>query len=228
MSAGGPHRYPVEWIDRLTLPGGRLVTIRPVLPQDDTLEQAFVAQGMTAKSRYLRFLIGLHELPEAMARSFTRIDYHNHFALLAEWFDNGTEVQIGDARFVRMNAASGSAEFAIAVADAWQGLGIGGHLLRLIVKAAHAHGVQLLYGDLLHENRAMLSLATANGFAQHRHPEDARLARVQRDLRVDAPVDDWDQAAQAVLARAMQAGAPPTVEPAASPANPLAVPTRAG
>lgn len=208
MTSGTPHRYPVEWIDRLTLPDGRLITIRPVLPQDDTLEQAFVAQGMTAKSRYLRFLIGLHELPDALAQSFTRIDYHNHFALLAEWFDNGTEVQIGDARFVRVDPESGSAEFAIAVADAWQGLGIGGHLLRLIVKAAHAHGVQLLHGDLLHENRAMLSLATANGFTQRRHPEDARLARVQRDLRVNPPVNEGDQAAQAVLARAMQAQMP--------------------
>lgn len=224
MIPANSHRYPVEWIDRLTLPDGRLVTIRPVLPQDDALEQAFVAQGMTAKSRYLRFLIGLHELSDALAQSFTRIDYHNHFALLAEWFDNGTQVQIGDARFVRMDADIGSAEFAIAVADAWQGFGLGRHLLRLIVKAAHAHGVHLLYGDVLHENRAMLALASHNGFTLRRNPEDARLARVQRDLRAQPPVDEGDQAAQALIARAMQAPAP--ARPADPHPNVLALPAR--
>jgi acetyltransferase len=204
-------RYPVEWIDRFTLKDGRLVTIRPVLPQDDSLERAFVAQGMTAKSRYLRFLIGMHELPDALAQSFTNIDYHHHFALLAEWFDDGRQVQIGDARFVREDPQSGSAEFAMAIADAWQGFGLGQHLLQLIVKAAHAHGVTLLYGDVLHENTSMLALAARNGFSLRRHPDDARLARVQRDLRVDAPVEG-DDATRAVLAHAMaqprEAGVP--------------------
>jgi acetyltransferase len=214
MDAASAFRYPTEWIDSVRLRDSRQIVIRPVLPQDDTLEREFVAHGMTAKSRYLRFLIGMRELPQEVARSFTQIDYHNHFALLAESFDNGQQVQVGDARFVREDPASHSAEFAIAIADAWQGLGLGRQLLRLIVKAAHAHGVQQLYGDVLHENTPMLALAGEHSFTKRRHPEDPRLLRVQRDLVVDAPVDDWENAALAVLARA--ARGEPLTEPAAA------------
>jgi acetyltransferase len=207
MNAATAFRYPVEWIDCVRLRDGRQITIRPVLPQDDTLEREFVARGMTARSRYLRFLIGMQELPDGLAQAFTQIDYHNHFALLAESHEDGLQVQVGDARFVRDDPLSDRAEFAIAIADAWQGLGLGRHLLRLIVKAAHAHGVRQLYGDVLHENVSMLALAAEHSFSRRRHPEDPRLQRVQRDLLVDAPVDDWDDAALAVLARATGARA---------------------
>lgn len=175
-------RYPVEWIDRFQLADGRWVTLRPVLPQDDVQEHEFVAHGLTAQSRYLRFLAGLSALPEALVQSFTRVDYHDHFALVAESFAGGRQAQVGDARFVREGAAPEAAEFAIAVADAWNGLGVGRRLLCLLIGAARAQGVRQLYGDVLRDNAPMLALARARGFAVQQHPEDARLVRVQRLL----------------------------------------------
>ncbi|OOG54868.1 GNAT family N-acetyltransferase [Polaromonas sp. C04] len=175
-------RYPVEWIDRLQLAGGDWVTLRPVLPQDDVQERAFVAHGLTSQSRYLRFQVGLSELPDALTQAFTHIDYHDHFALVAESFAGGQQTQLGDARFVRVGGAPEVAEFGIAVADAWHGLGIGRRLLCLLVAAARAQGVTQLYGDVLRGNAPMLALAQANGFAVQRHPGDARLVRVQRAL----------------------------------------------
>lgn len=184
-------RYPVEWIDRFQLADGRWVTLRPVLPQDEVQEREFVAHGMTSRSRYLRFQSGLGALPEALVRSFTHVDYHHHFALVAESFPGGKQTQVGDARFVRDGAEPESAEFGIAVADAWHGLGIGKRLLCLLVVAARAQGVEQLYGDVLRENRPLLAMAKACGFAVRRHPEDIRLIRVQRPLaaRIDpAPI----------------------------------------
>ena len=177
-----PARYPVEWIDRLALPDGRLITVRPVLPQDDAIEREFVKHGLTAQSRYWRFQIGLAELPESLAWSFTHIDHHNHFALVAERFEAGRQTQVGDARFVREGARPDAAEFGIAVADAWQGLGIGRRLLAMLVEAARREGIAQLYGDVIHGNTGMLALAQASGFAVRRHPDDARLVRVQRTL----------------------------------------------
>lgn len=78
------HPYPVEWIDRWQLKNGKAVTVHPVLPQDLALEHDFVASGLTQHPRYQRFQIGLRELPETVARYFTNIDYHDHFALIAE------------------------------------------------------------------------------------------------------------------------------------------------
>ena len=179
-------RYPVEWIDRFQLPRGDWITLRPVLPQDDVQEREFVAHGLTPQSRYLRFLVGVSELPEALTQAFTHIDYHDHFALVAETFAGGQQTQVGDARFVRVGGAPEVAEFGIAVGDTWHGLGIGRRLLCLLIAAARAQGVTQLYGDVLHGNAPMLALAQAQGFSVQRHPDDARLARVQRALT--APV----------------------------------------
>lgn len=179
------HPYPVQWIDRWSLRNGKSVTVRPVLPQDYQIESAFVASGLTQRSRYQRFQIGMRELPDAIARYFTQIDYHDHFALIVESFDEGGHLQVGDARFVRDAQDPGLAEFGIAVADAWQGLGLGQRLFQATIAAAQAHGVAQLYGDVLRDNAGMLALALSNGFATERHPDDALLLRVRRAL---APV----------------------------------------
>ena len=176
------HPYPVEWIDRWQLSNGKAVTVRPVLPQDQPMEHEFVAQGLTSQSRYQRFQSGLRELPPSVARYFTDIDYQDHFALIAESFEDLVHVQVGDARFVRDGMSEHSAEFGIAVADAWQGLGLGKRLLQTTVAAARAHGITHLYGDVLRDNLAMLALVRASGFSSRRHPDDARLVRVQRVL----------------------------------------------
>ncbi|TAM38026.1 MAG: GNAT family N-acetyltransferase [Burkholderiaceae bacterium] len=179
-----PVRYPVEWIDRFQLARGEWITLRPVLPQDDVQEREFVAHGLTSQSRYLRFQVGLNELPEALTQAFTHIDYHDHFALVAESFGAGSQTQVGDARFVRVGGAHDVAEFGMAVADAWHGFGIGRRLLCMLVAAARAQGVAQLYGDVLRGNAPMLALARANGFGVQRHPDNATLVRVQRTLAV--------------------------------------------
>ena len=176
------HPYPVEWIDRWQLADGALVTVRPVLPQDLQLERAFVAQGLTSRSRYQRFQVGMTELPHSVARYLTEVDYQDHFALVVETFGAAGHLQIADARFVRHDASPPSAEFALAIADAWQGRGLGRRLLRTLMAAARARGLELLFGDVLHDNHAMLRLAQALGYTRHPHPDARRLVRVQHAL----------------------------------------------
>ena len=177
------HPYPVEWIDRWPLDNGRVVTVRPSLPQDSDLGRIFVARALTPQSRYQRFQVGMHELSAGTATYFTDIDYHDHFALLAESFHGGTHQQVAEARFVRDVTDPAAAEFALAVADNWQGLGLGRRMLGTLVDVARSHAVEQLTGDVLHDNTAMLSLAASCGFSRQRHPEDARLVRVLRVLQ---------------------------------------------
>ncbi len=174
-------RYPVQWIDRWALPGGKTVTVRPVLPQDDDLALDFVATRMSTRSRYQRFMMGLRVLPASMARYLTDIDYRTHFALIVETFDNAGQQQVAEARFVRADdSRMASAEFAIAVADAWQGLGLGRRLLKTTITAAASQGIETLYGDVLRDNPAMLQLARSCGFEVSAHSNDARLLRAHR------------------------------------------------
>ncbi len=164
---------------------GRAVTVRAVQPGDLQLASEFVARGLTQQSRYQRFQTGLSALPPGMAAYLTDIDLRQHVALLAVAEQGGSTQQVGEARYVCDGDLPDQAEFALAVADDWQGLGLGGRLLRQLVRVARRHGVRRLYGDVLRTNQPMLALARAHGFRPERQG-DARLARVA--LALDAPL----------------------------------------
>jgi len=109
------------------------------------------------------------------------VDYSRDMALAATTMLGGGETLIGVARYVR-DKHEQSAEFALVVADSWQGRGIGSRLLAKLIEAARRRGVKRLYGDILAMNRPMLALATKLGFKLGRH-EDATITRALLDLR---------------------------------------------
>jgi acetyltransferase len=91
------------------------------------------------------------------------------------------ETLIGVARYV-LNRDNKEAEFAIVVADAWQGRGIGSRLLAKLIDVARRRGVKRLYGDILSINRPMLEFVRKLGFTLERHP-DPTLARASLQLK---------------------------------------------
>ena len=102
-------------------------------------------------------------------------------ALAATTMLGGAETLIGVARYVRDKDGQ-SAEFAIVVADAWQGRGIGGRLLAKLADVARRRGLKRLYGEILAMNRPMLDLVRKLGFTLARH-DDPTLTRATLELR---------------------------------------------
>jgi acetyltransferase len=96
-------------------------------------------------------------------------------ALAATTMLGDGETLIGVARYVR-DQEEPAAEFAIVVADSWQGRGIGKRLLAELVDVARRRGLKRLYGDILGTNRPMLELVRKLGFKLERH-EDPTLTR---------------------------------------------------
>ena len=156
------HRYPAELIDVVRLAGGERVVIRPVLPQDEDLTIAFF-RNLSAPARYDRFMTSMRELPPELMRRFTQIDYADHLALVAEVFAGGRETVIAEARYVRL-PGSLDAEFAVSVAEAWQGKKLASLLLGKLACRAAAAGVQRMVGETLATNAKMISLARKAGF----------------------------------------------------------------
>ena len=91
------------------------------------------------------------------------------------------ETLLGVARYV-LDKDNQAAEFAIVVADSWQGRGIGSRLLGKLIEAARRRGAKALYGEILATNRPMLALVTKLGFQLSRH-EESTLTRAHLDLR---------------------------------------------
>lgn len=170
---------PTRLIDVVRLADGRRVTLRPVLPQDDELQQRLV-RSLSPAARTQRFFAPIRELPADWLRRMTQVDHRHHVALVAESFDDApgpAATPVGEARYV-IGEHDDAAEFALVVADAWQRHGIGRRLLASLRDHAHAAGLARLEGEVQAGNAAMLALARRLGFELRAHPGDARLVQV--------------------------------------------------
>jgi acetyltransferase len=103
----------------------------------------------------------LPELSPRMLARFTQLDYDRELALVAIY--EGDFVAVG--RYAP-NADGETAEFALVVADAWQGKGLGRRLLERLREEARKAGYKALYGNIMEANREMLDLAGRLGFKQ--------------------------------------------------------------
>jgi RimJ/RimL family protein N-acetyltransferase len=131
------------------------VEIRPIEPEDkDALARGF--DRLSDRSRYRRFLSPRGPLTEAELRYLTEVDHHDHEALVA--VDPDTDEGVGVARFVRSPEEPQTAELAVAVADDWQGRGVGSLLTAELAKRAREEGITCFTALALAENDAMLGL----------------------------------------------------------------------
>lgn len=149
------------------------MTLRPLRPEDRDIETAFV-RGLSPETRHDRLLGGAIAITPDYIESLVRIDYSRDMALAATAMLDG-ETLIGVARYV-LDRTNESAEFAIVVADSWQGRGIGRRLLAKLIEVARRRGLKRLYGEILGTNRPMLEFVRKLGFTLARH-EDPTLTR---------------------------------------------------
>jgi len=174
------HPYPSQLIERVQLPDGTDLTIRPIRPEDAQLEQDFV-RGLSEQTKYFRFMQALKELTPEMLVRFTQIDYDREMALIGVVSENGGHVQVGVARY--MSRPGGEAcEFAIVVADDWRARGIGARLMRSLMENARQRGLRVMEGEVLTANTRMLALMKSLGFRIERDPLDTSIKRVSKRL----------------------------------------------
>ncbi|MDO9243536.1 MAG: bifunctional acetate--CoA ligase family protein/GNAT family N-acetyltransferase [Rhodocyclaceae bacterium] len=169
------HPYPSHLVTQYQTKDGQNVVIRPIGPEDADLEQEFV-RNLSAETKYFRFMNTLRELSQAQLVRLTQIDYDREMAFVALTELAGREVEVGVARYA-MNPDGESCEFAVVVADAWQGKGLARRLMGVIIDTARSRGIKFMNGDFLAENRRMIQFVSGLGFVLSPHPEDPGLKR---------------------------------------------------
>jgi acetyltransferase len=184
--------YPAHLTQSKTAPDGSFYTVRPIQPEDADRLQAFM-RGLSAETRYFRFISTLAELPPKMLVRYTQIDYDRELALVAveppdparapskEAGEGEDERIIGVVRYL-LNPDGESCEFAIAIADDWQGKRLGSTLMRAIVDAARGKGLKRIEGFVLGNNARMLGLMSYLGFRVATDPDDASMKLVTMEL----------------------------------------------
>jgi acetyltransferase len=180
------HRYPAELIDVLRLDGGQRLVIRPVLPQDEDLTNEYFV-SLPAPARYDRFMSPMRNLPPELVKRFTNIDYADHLALVAEVFEGRQEIVVAEARYARLASDPSAAEFAVSVAERWQGRGLASLMLSKLVCRAATAGIRRIVGETLATNARMLRLARKAGFSITPSPDVRGLMLLERPLAPEPP-----------------------------------------
>jgi GNAT superfamily N-acetyltransferase len=88
----------------------------------------------------------------------------------------------------------------MSIADDWRRLGLGSALLQEIEGKAAPDGIELLFGDTLRTNEAMIGLALGRGF-RFEPGFEARLVRIRKrldDAVPDLPCQKWSEIARGV------------------------------
>ena len=174
------HPYPWQWVREAKLKHDKQVQLRPVRPEDAT-QISNLVKRMSAQSRYFRFMHAINELSPRMVVQFTKLDYDRQMAFVAvpniandranEHAKERANDVVGVSRY-SIHSDGISAEFAVAIADDWQGLGLASALMRLLIEHAKEKKIQQLHGDVLATNSAMQHLMKSLGFVATRKPDE--------------------------------------------------------
>lgn len=175
--------YPDHLIEHHVFKDGREWTLRPIRPEDAEQMQTFIRE-LSDESRYMRFVSMMKELTPKMLTRYTYVDYHRELALVATTMvpnpeNRGLpkEIIIGLAHYLR-NADGVGAEYALVIADEWQGHGLGRKLMSKLLAEAKDQGLEYIEGVVLANNKPMLGLMTGLGLINDMDPEDPTMRRV--------------------------------------------------
>ncbi len=172
-------QYPAQWVRVGTTRDNATYRIRPICAGDALRERAFI-MALSPESRYARMMYGMAEPPPDLVDRFVHVDYHHTMAFVALVGQGDEERMIGVARY----AANGDKgyEFAIAVADAWQGRGIAATLSQLLFDYARMKGIRALHANILASNHRMIQFARWLGMSIRVSPDDGTLLKASKDL----------------------------------------------
>src|SRR3954466_598516 len=129
------------------------VTTRPVRPEDRMLF-CRLWERLSPETVYRRFHAPVRALPDESVRRLVTVDHDLREAVVAVV---GGEV-VGVVRYDRPPADPSTAEFAVVVEDAWQGVGVGRQLARELTELAARRGVRTFTASVQPDNSRVIAL----------------------------------------------------------------------
>ncbi|MFZ5879419.1 MAG: GNAT family N-acetyltransferase [Chloroflexota bacterium] len=158
--------YPIQYAGKWTARDNTEVIIRPILPEDEELLADF-HKTLSDRTVFMRYLQPMMLQQRVMHERLSRIchcDYAREIALVVE--GNNQEGERSILGVGRMKKLHGTDEgrFSALISDAYQGIGIGGELLRRAIEVARGEGLQAVTATLTADNQSMRKLFEKQGF----------------------------------------------------------------
>ncbi|WP_132993545.1 bifunctional GNAT family N-acetyltransferase/acetate--CoA ligase family protein [Gordonia zhaorongruii] len=153
--------YPRHWVADVLASDGGVVHLRPILPSDADVLVEF-HNGLSERTRYLRYFGPTPTLPPREVVRMTTVDYRHRVAILAML---GQEiVAMGLYEGLEADGKPDSAEVAFVVADNHQGRGLGPILLEHLAGIAAENGFARFEAEVLSENPTMVAVFRDAGY----------------------------------------------------------------
>ncbi|MBB1617082.1 GNAT family acetyltransferase [Pseudomonas sp. UMC65] len=165
-----PAQQGQYWIDALN--DGSHVLIRPLRPQDREREKAFI-ENLSPPTRHQRFLGEIKEVGEQLLNQLMDVGTPQRVAYVALVHDNGELREVGISRYAQVDEQPSHCEFAVTIADEWQGKGLGALLMQHLIDEARNNGFQQMYSVDSAANYSMRRLAKQLGMRSAIDPDDA-------------------------------------------------------
>jgi acetyltransferase len=162
--------YPAKYIIPWRLKDGTEVTLRPIKPEDEPEELDFI-RGLSTETSRFRFFQIIKDLPHEALVRFCNIDYDREMAIIAEAREGDRTIQIGVSRLIT-EPGKKRGEFAVVIADKFQGRGLGTKLVDMLIEFAREKGIDTIYGTVMSENIKMIQLCEKLGFTTRREHEN--------------------------------------------------------
>ncbi|MFT4535857.1 MAG: acetyltransferase [Saprospiraceae bacterium] len=155
--------YPADLIKNVQLKDGTEMILRPIQPMDG--DQAEVFRGkLSTQSIYARFLGYIPSTSQKLIDRLTNIDYAKEMAIVAE-AQNKNE---NEKEVIAIGRIAGEqdlgADFAIIIADDWQGRGLGSILTEYMIEIAIDMKFSKIYASVFSTNTRMLEILRQKGF----------------------------------------------------------------
>jgi acetyltransferase len=180
--------YPDEYVRTAMLKDGTEITLRPIRPEDEPGWHAFV-KSCSQRSLWLRFRYLFKETTHEMAARYCFVDYDRSMAIVAEIEQAGQKQIIGVGRLVA-DADHHDAEYAVLVADAWQGRGLGTVLTAFCLEICNSWGVDQVSVETTTDNKKMANIMRRFQFEQTHSADGEALYRTH--LKKLPPADHHD------------------------------------
>jgi acetyltransferase len=175
--------YPTRLVSEWTAKDDKVVTIRPIRPEDEPAMIEF-HKKLSERSVYLRYFQPLKLTQRTAHERLTRtcfIDYDREMALVAErQTDSGEREVLAIGRLSKLHGRNEAELAAVAIDDA-QHKGLGTELYRRLIQVASDEKLSKVVSNMLPENREMRAICTKLGFKMFSSLED-NMIRAELEL----------------------------------------------
>jgi acetyltransferase len=175
--------YPEKYVSEWKMKDGKVVTIRPIRPEDEPIMTDFHTK-LSERTVYLRYFQPLKLSQRTAHERLTRIcfnDYDREMALVVESKKpDGTCEILAVGRLSKQHGRN-EAELAALVRDEFQGKGLGTELYRRLLEVAKDERIAKVVSTMLGENREMRRVCEKLGFTTKEELED-NMVKAEKNL----------------------------------------------